>query len=90
MHHQYAPQGQSVNHHFCSEGDFCMIQFLINSHKGSNQRVPDLPSLHYPFSPTCWHFLSEGSITEYVRSSACFTDMVSYNFCSINMKCKKI
>jgi hypothetical protein len=25
-----------------------------------------------------------------VRSSACFTDMVSYNFCSINMKCKKI
>jgi hypothetical protein len=39
VHHQYAPQGQSVNHHFCSEGNFCMIQFLINSCQDSNQRV---------------------------------------------------
>jgi hypothetical protein len=65
-----------------------MIQFLINSHKDSNQRVPDLPSFDYPFSPTCWHFLSKDSITEYVRSSPSLTDMVSYNFWSINVKGK--
>jgi hypothetical protein len=61
-----------------------------NSHKGRNQRVPDLPSLRYPFSSTYWHFLSKGSITEYVILCPLLTYMIPYNHCSLNVKGKKI